>query len=466
MACASVVAPSWAQPNAATLASAVQSVGSASACASWASLEMPAAKVERRRWLRELDAASSRCSDSAPFLALLGALWLEEGEASQAMLWLERAILLDPQALGARADYALALAVLGQTAARDELLAAWAGRDDVPAELMSRLRAAPSPRYRPYQASADNGNGARWRTRGELSLRLGRDNNLDRSPVLDSITLTPQDRPQEELPLAIPLRPRAGSAAVVDLAWRAAHDSGNASLWQLGVAASARHSPEARETDWQSVQLRADHWRAWDAWRGQLQFSVARSSGRLSEPYSVRRFGVAIERDALDCTHRLSVEAEGRRQQTSTYLDGNLLGAILSAQCGLPALRAWRAGLEIRRSTDQPKGADRPGGRQTQTGLTLKLVGSYGQLAAELGASWVRAEDEQGYNQLLENNARRAFQQRQIFAELSYRLPAWQPLPQGSGEAFLQWNSSQQTSNIALFANSGTNAYAGLRWRW
>ena len=314
-------------------------------------------------------------------------------------------------------------------------------------------------------ASSNGGNGGRLLQRGELGLRLGRDSNLDRSPVLDGITLTSPDGPID-LPLAIPLRPRVGQAAVLDLAWRVAYDSGDGALWQWGVAAAARHAPTEPGTDWQYLQVRGDHWRAWGTWRTQLQLGAGRSAGPLGEPYSVVRLGAALERDFAGCTHRIGMEAEARRQQTSSYLDGNLWGALFSSQCdlaSLSALRGWRLGAEMRASTDRPLSADRPGGRQQQLGLTLKLAGTWGPVSTEASATSVSAKDQDGYSPLLENNARRNFRQHQFQLEISYRVLA---LGSASADAFLQWSDTRQTSNISLFANSGSTTYAGVRWRW
>ena len=108
-------------------------------CGDLSQAAWPTGASARRARLQRLDLVRQLCASHGPFLAALGALWLEEGEPNQALLWLERALLLDPGNLGAQADHALALAALGEPAALAELAKAWAGRTDVPAALRDKF---------------------------------------------------------------------------------------------------------------------------------------------------------------------------------------------------------------------------------------------------------------------------------------------------------------------------------------
>lgn len=402
-----------------------------------------------------MESLAKQCVDSAPFLSLLGALWLEAGEPRQAVLWLERALLLDPGALGTRADHALALAALGETAARDALLAEWRSRHDVPPALLRRLRGRPP-------AGADSTGEVRWLRRGEINARVGADTNLDRSPTLDSITLTPPDGPIE-VPIAVPLRPRRGEALQVDLGWRVARDSGQNTLWQASVAAAARHSPSEPGTDWYYLQGRLEHWQGFGPWRGQFFGSLGRSGGPLSEAYSAARLGAAAERDLQGCVYRAALEGEVRRQQESSYLDGNIGGFMLFGQCALDRREIWRGALELRHSVDVPNRQGRPGDRQTQWGLAARVAGTVAGIQLEATAIYVLAKDSSGYSELLENNARRWFRQTQLVIEASYSLRDWLD---DQAQGLVQWTGHRQRSNLAIFRNEGTSLTAGLRWRW
>jgi len=435
---------------------ALGAVAPPSKCDTLARSPWPAAAAARTVLREEMEASVKQCVESAPFLALLGALWLEAGEPRQALLWLERALLLDPYALGAKADHALALAALGEPAARDALLDEWRRRADVPPALMRRLRG------RPPGDAGDPAGPARWLRRGELNLRAGADSNLDRSPTLDSITLTPPDGPIE-VPIAVPLRPRRGEAVQLDIGWRVGRDSGQNSLWQASVAAAARHSPSEPGTDWYYVQGRIEHWHARGPWRAQFYGTLGRSGGPLSEAYTAARIGAAGERDLGGCTYRAAAEAELRRQQDSTYLDGDIGGITAFAQCPLDRRDLWRLAVEVRHSLDVPSRTGRPGGRQQQSGLAAKVTGTVAGMQLEAVGIYVLASDAVGYSPLLENNARRWFRQAQVAFEISYSLRDWLD---DQSQGFVQWGAHRQRSNLAIFRNEGSSISLGIRWRW
>lgn len=404
----------------------------------------------------EMEANVTRCAESAAYLALLGGLWLDSGEPRQALLWLERALLLDPQALGARADYALALAALGEGTARDALVAEWRTRADVPPALLRRLLGAP-----PVNGDRQRGQ-PQWIRRGEAAVRVGKESNLDRSPVLDSITLTYQQGPVEQ-PFAIPLRPRKGEMAQADLGWQVARDSGSNSLWQGSLAASARHAPSESSTDWYYLQGRLEHWRAVGNWRAQLHGSLALSGGPLSEPYTATRLGLAAERDLFRCTYRTAAEGEFRRYQSSKYLNGNIIGVAFSAQCPLDARETWRLAVEARRSADLPDQSGRPGGRQDQTGIAVRVTGSLGPIQIDGYLSHALARDTEGFSPLLENNAIREFRQSQVQLELAYTMTR---LIDNRTQALVQFGAQRQKSNLLLFSNEGRTVTLGIRRRW
>src|SRR5690606_22160978 len=111
------------------------------ACDAVAATPWPLTLAGRQVLLRRLEAMRERCMDRPAFLAMLGGAWLEDGDPAQALVWLERALLLDPDSLPARADHALALAALGEPAALRELALEWQRRPDMPALLRARIEA-------------------------------------------------------------------------------------------------------------------------------------------------------------------------------------------------------------------------------------------------------------------------------------------------------------------------------------
>ena len=229
-------------------------------CDMLAASAWPRSKAERDELLLRLEAARQACTNHAPFLATLGGNWLEAGQPDQAVLWLERALMLDPDQLAAQADYALALSALGDSTARRDLLERWAQRNDIPRLVWLRLQGTNGA-----VAAAGNGQAAassRWAQIREFGLYAGYESNLDRSPRLTELTLTPPDG-TVQLPLAQPIKPRQGSAAVAELSWQTAYSPRQGSLLQFGLIGTARAAPTQSETDWNYLQFAASIGQRW-----------------------------------------------------------------------------------------------------------------------------------------------------------------------------------------------------------
>ena len=305
------------------------------ACTRLALAPWPSHPASRRAYLQRLDGVKASCMAHPQFLATLGALWLEEGEPSQALIWLERALLLDSGHLGALADHALALAAMGQPAARDALALEWRDRADVPAVLRERLSpsvfnaSAPLPSVR--LGGANNGDWASYR---ELSVLGGYESNLDQSPKLAEITLTPPGGPID-VPLGKPLAPRRGAALSTELSWQVASSPSTGRIVRAGVNMGTRVSPAESDTNWRHVQLAASVSQIWMGWRGQVDLGGAWVAGALNEPYRILRTGISLERAALGCGFRVSVDGEGRSQSRTEVLDGRAVAVSASTQCAL-----------------------------------------------------------------------------------------------------------------------------------
>ena len=435
-------------------------------CGDLAQSAWPLGASARRTRLQRLDLVRQLCTTHGPFLAALGALWLEEGEPNQALIWLERALLLDPGNLGAQADHALALAALGEPVALAELVRAWRTRSDIPAALRDRLMppptvtaASPLPAVRLGQVQ--NG---RWAGHREATLLVGHETNLDHSPRLAEITLTPPDGPIS-LPLVNPLAPRRGAAALTDLTWQLAYSPHDSQVWRTGINLGARTSPGQSKTDWHHLQWAASGSQRWGQWRGQIDLSGTWIGGPLSEPYRLARAGAVLERAALACTFRAVIEGETRTQPHSPSSNGRTVGLSFNNQCPLPLRTGWTWGLALRASIDTPVDATtRPGGIQRYTSLGGRVQGALVngiRVEASLRAS--QLQDDEGYSPLLENNARRSMQQTQWSIELTKPLAiAWF----AGAEGILQAQGIRQTSNLSVFRYSGISAYSGVRWGW
>lgn len=426
------------------------------ACARLASMPFPGSAAELEAALRRLENARDACSDQPSFLALLGGLWLEQGDATRALLWLERSLLLDPDQAAAQADHALALAALGDVTARDELLRRWRDRADVPPLLWARL-VHTQPRTVPASAPSP------WVRLRELTLLYGYESNLDQSARLDELTITPPDGPID-LPLSEPLRPRPGAAGLVDASWQVAYNPGGGLRLQAGAQASARAASSQRSTDWHSLQLVASASQRWHSLRGQLQFGYTAFGGNLNEPYELQRLGLLLESNGLGCLQRIAADHEARRQRSSALHDGDSSGLSLGVQCPLPPADDWLLGIALRGVIDRPRNAERPGGAQRQYSLGLKLAGpAFAGWRAEFNLRSARSIDDLGFSDLLVDNDRRWMRLDQVQVELSRPVRLSQD---HVADSVLQLHHARQRSNIPIFSYTSSGLFAGLRWRW
>lgn len=440
-------------------------------CDALASSVWPRTTIERRRLIDRLSDGRDACKDHAAFLALLGALWLDEGDPDQALLWLERALLIDPGQLGAQADHALALAAQGDHSARQELLSAWRGRADVPAVVLARLQAMAPSSQAGGGAAGNGGNGSggqqteRWLHVRELTVAHGYESNLNQSPRLNELTITPPDDPPLTLPLPEPQTPRPGQASVLELGWQSAYTPANGYLLQAGVQAVGRSAPGNHDTDWHSVQGALAMIGRWSGWRASLHWTGTWFGGNLNQPYKAHRASAQLETVHWQCQHRWSLDHERRTQAGGEFLNtGQSLGLSLAALCPVGTSR-WMAGLALRAAEDRPFDDQRPGGTQRQVSAGLRLLGPLpGDLRLEVSLRYTRSRDAEGYNPLLADGARREMTPRSLAVELTRPVD----LAAGgvSGEMLLQVQGVRQGSNIPLFKYSAITGLVGGRLRW
>ena len=434
-------------------------------CATLAQTAWPVTASGRAQLLTRLDATRDVCIDQPAFLALLGALWLEQGDAAQALLWLERALMLDPDVPGAQADHALALAGMGERTALQELVQRWRGRGDIPPALRQRLEAAVA---RPRAGSANGSAFATppaqgWSWRRSMSLLRGHESNLDHSPRLSEITLSSPDGPID-LPLAVPFVPRAGRAWVGEAAVQALTSTAPGTQWQFGLQMAGRHADDEPATDTRQIQLAVARWQLHDGWRSQWQVAMLRVAGSLNEPYSALTLGLAAEREWNGCWGRLGLDAEWRRQSVSAVADSQTTAVQSGLNCSWSRSTGWSAGLAARASLDTPRNPARAGGPQRQLSLGLRAAGPVGAgFRLEMSARQAWLMDGEGYSPLLESNAVRRQRQAQFSLELSRPLPG---LYVAGAELVLQVQGLKQRSNLTLFEHQGISSFGGLRWEW
>jgi hypothetical protein len=247
----------------------------APACADLIPRPWPVGLLERRLHLQRLSAALDNCIANPPFLAALGALWLEDGDPEQARTWLERSLMLDAEQPGAQADHAFALAALGEPTALRELALAWRNRADLPEVLRQRVLAALDPAADtrlplvrlgggPLAGRSQPSSGSR----GDAAVLLGYDNNLGHAPRLTELTLT---APEGPIVLPVSSQPRYGPAARAELSWQTAWASAAGRVLRAGLSASARHARGNADTDWHQIQAAGGYTQQWNGWSATAQ---------------------------------------------------------------------------------------------------------------------------------------------------------------------------------------------------
>lgn len=458
--CASLVTPAQGQVR----PDAPGSGGPLTICSGLVPAPWPATLIERRLHLRRMEGARDACIAHAGFLSAYGALWLEEGEADQARVWLERSLMLDPDNLGAQADHALALSALGEPTALRELTAAWRRRIDVPDQLRRRLDLAIQPATSIQLPSARLGQQTSRTARagrGEASLLVGYENNLAVSPRLSELTLTP---PEGEVVLPVVSTPRKGAAVKADVSWQTAWAWSERDLVRSGLSVATRRAPGESATDWYQIQGAASYSRQWNGWAASIQTDLTWFGGSLTEPYGLIRSRLVLDHVGELCTQSVQVEWDERRQSRTKTADSLTTLAAWRLQCRPSLRRDWQWSLALRTGLDRPHDSGRPGGEQTSVGGVMRLEYRPSALTTiELSLGSVRLKDQEGYSSLLESNALRRQTQSFVSIELARAMDlTWVP----GAEAVLQVSRFQQTSNLALFRHEGMSAYAGIRWPW
>ncbi len=403
--------------------------------------------------------------DHAAFLATLGGIWLEHGDATQALIWLERSLLLEPLALGARADHALALAALGERDALVELTRQWRDRVDIPGALQSRLIAALANRSGsgPIDPAARPASFNTWTWRRELGVFYGRETNLDHSPRLSELTLTGPDF-TATLPLVEALVPRAGAAWLAEGSIHANRPMDADSSWHLGLQFSGRQAPSQRATDQHNVRLFMARTQSFAQWRGQLLMGWGWQGGSLGEPYQTWRIGAGADHKWASCDIRLGLDFEWRRHPAPSLSNGQTTALQGNADCAAPWPSHWTWGLALRAANDAPDSPERPGQTQRLVALGLRAAGPIGAgMQLELTARISQSRDREGYSPLLSNNAIRRQSQQHLSIELSRPIAI---AGSKSAEIVAQLQQLGQSSNLALFEHRGATFYAGFRLGW
>lgn len=400
--------------------------------------------AEHESWLARFKA---RCDSDPAFLAWHGAVLNRIGRFDEARAELERALLLEPSLMGARIDYAEALAAGGEGIAARELLQEVRARPDIPPDAAERVQQA----LRLIDGRADD---PRRQTGASATLRIGYDSNLNLATRLDNLSVT---LPTGEvvLPLDPKSRARAGASQLLELEGHWTQGGQDGKAVQLFAELHHREAPGA-DLDYTQIDLSAYWERALDV--AQRPLGVAAAAGNLNyggeEIYRYLRGGLQVPGAGGPCRNLLGADLEWRYHLK--YANADYLALYLKSAwvCGneSPFLLQWTLGRE---NGEQ----NHPGGNAWLPGVRIAHVRPLGpgQLGTEL--RYAGRLDDDAYSPLLENGAARRVHTFSLGLEYRYDLDRrWQ--------ALVNVEAMRQTSNLELFRLDNVAGYLGLRRHW
>jgi tetratricopeptide (TPR) repeat protein len=400
-----------------------------------------------------LASLAEACAHSSGYLAWYGALLNELGRPAEAALLLERALLINPALAGAEADYASALASLGDRIAAKSIYESLLERPDLPEHLVEPFR---QRLRRLAEASA-----APWIGGGSLTMRMGRETNLNSATSRATLDLTLSDG-SIALPISADYRARAGGALLVEAAGQTARALPGGGALRLQGELRARTAPGASQTDYRQADALAQaaiplrHAFGWAMPAKKTALLVEGGASLLDyggeRLYQALRAGLAGQWTASACLARLGLEAEAREFPVNHLLDGRYGAVAGGLRC---PLGQGIVSLNARLSHDAAVGR-RPGGDQDR--LDLRLAAAHplgrGALAGEIVHS--RQADAEGYSSMLNHGATRNI------VRTALRLEYIHPLTR-RWEALATLEASRQHGNLDLFDIDNRALWLGLR---
>jgi hypothetical protein len=272
------------------------------------------------------------------------------------------------------------------------------------------------------------------------------------------VTLTlPGLDPTQPVLLTLPLdaasQPRSGGYGQAQLGaqWvsiQASPERGRyEDLWLLQAAGRLRHAPSVPLAGFSTAEWAASHQRRYNAtpWGHHVQLSSVYLESRTGVAYAQHSLGVGADAVWGPCQTRAGLEWSARHYASNVILDGRQRAAYAQASCS----QAFQ--LTLRKGSDAPHDANRPGGPQDL--LDARARGVWGGWAWEL--EWSAVNDRLGYSPLLNSGAAR--QQTRRTWRIERTLPMASPR---------QWTmgleSTRRISNLDLFKTNNLGVFLSV----
>ena len=391
----------------------------------WAEAQCPdysdVESISIARALTEVSPLMSACSDDPIATGLYGGLLLRSGQMDTALIWLEKALLLDPSQSGVQADYALALAAQGDRFSSEAIANDLLAQEAVPQSVVNALsELAVVDRWTPY-----------W----SASVGTGFSSNTEFVPDVGTLDLTFGDDGAVSVPLVDPTAPSSGALFQQSVRAMAVWDAGDMQI-APDFRISERRLAGSERADYLSTRvgvafspMESDS--LYDFSYGQLSYGDGQERDEwrvgFEQPISVR-----VGSCGLTAVADVASQSFGRGSNDTQIYRAGLAGECADNQF-------WLARFGIDAPTD-----DRLGGDKTLISLVAgqRMAWYDGVLTTRAGLSLTT--DKETYSPFLDFGAPREI----TTLELS---GAWRRSLAEHLDISAEASLVRQTSNITLF---------------
>lgn len=425
----------------------------------------------RAQEIERLRLMAPSCLGRADYYAYQGQLHYMQGRYLDALMSIERSILLDSSQLGVQLDYVMALAKTGSLGAAQELAKQILGREDMPPTLRATLEDVLKAHVaNPAHDLEDKKQGLDlkdWRWRGSVQALLGRDLNLNTGIKADYVYLT---LPNENLylPLDASSKPKAGTAALASaqMVGESVLDDGHLLVQGTWVERVVPNSSEyaIRQQDASILYRPASQ----DTWLKRIAASRLELGGRsLLNTFigtTWREYqALSLASWATKCRYILGFEGERRFFVQDGTLNGLYGGALSGLLCDT-ATSEYQLGIQAGR--DWAVNPNRAGGHQTRLDLKAHWGRNWSWGRITMDAFTSSVADSDPYSDLLGGVTRRSLRQ-SYRATYTKRLDTLERFNTWGGIYWVTALEKQKNqSNINLFSTRGGSIYNGLRFEF
>jgi hypothetical protein len=403
----------------------------------------PSNAEDLRQRLQQLLGQAAVCDLRADYHALLGALWLQSGQHSNAADALEKSLLLNPEQPGTQLDYAHALALLGAKDSAQHIVNQVSARPDIDPDLRQWLLG--NATQRPEAA-------AQWTWAQLLQTTLGHETNLASTTHANAITLYLSNGPVS-VPLADGTRPQSGAALKNLLAIQGQSPAGSPDL-RLSLALQTRNAASLASN--QMLAASVTYSRALGPGLAQLRWDTQHYLSRNTNNFHDQGLSLYYQFVPLPapCMWRIGVASTEQTYAASTNFDGRYTQARLEGSCKHPDRTETH--LALGAGHDRAASSQRPGGDKTRRDWTLRHDRPIGKAATQAWLKQTQLSDAEQFSPLLGDLVSRS-------TRTDWGVGAWWPLGAQWKLGFDVESTSQKSSNVLLNIKN-LSIYGGLRW--